>query len=219
MLMHLSASSPWCRCHSCIVLSATALQDTVVKDPFYEHMGLHFGMTFKELLAAKHPDTWILFEKGDIGEAEAMQNFFKDGREVDTDALKAMMVCTSAKVAACLPSCVWTDGSSMHCCGLLSLKLPASALMLRCTAPGGLRWMRDADAAALVSAPMPPLACCTWQAPACRRSVSQRVPMSSSCACREKSFITYQACKTCCSSSRIMACPCTQSQTTLCGTT
>ena len=68
------------------------MQDTIVKDPFYEHMGPHFDMTFKELLAAKHPTTWIAFEKGEVTEAEAMQNFFKDGRHVDAGALRDMMV-------------------------------------------------------------------------------------------------------------------------------
>lgn len=61
-------------------------------DPFYEHMPRHFGMTFRELLATKHPSTWITFEKGHCSHEEAMQEFFADGRQVDGDALKAMMV-------------------------------------------------------------------------------------------------------------------------------
>lgn len=61
-------------------------------DPFYEHMPSHFGMTFKELLAAKHPTTWLTFEKGLCSEQEAMRDFFADGRPVDCDALRAMMV-------------------------------------------------------------------------------------------------------------------------------
>jgi hypothetical protein len=39
------------------------VQDTIVRDPFFEHMPKHFGMTFKELLAAKHPSTWVQFER------------------------------------------------------------------------------------------------------------------------------------------------------------
>jgi hypothetical protein len=31
------------------------VMDTIVTDPFFEHMPRFFGMTFKELLAAKHP--------------------------------------------------------------------------------------------------------------------------------------------------------------------
>jgi hypothetical protein len=31
------------------------VMDTLVTDPFFEHMPRFFNMTFKELLAAKHP--------------------------------------------------------------------------------------------------------------------------------------------------------------------
>lgn len=31
------------------------VMDTIVTDPFFEHMPRFFNMTFKELLAAKHP--------------------------------------------------------------------------------------------------------------------------------------------------------------------
>jgi FMN hydrolase / 5-amino-6-(5-phospho-D-ribitylamino)uracil phosphatase len=55
-------------------------------------MPKHFNMSFKDLLAAKHPSTWIRFEKGEITETHVADNFFKDRREVDLDALKAMMV-------------------------------------------------------------------------------------------------------------------------------
>lgn len=34
------------------------IMDTVVTDPFFEHMPRFFEMTFKELLAAKHPTGW-----------------------------------------------------------------------------------------------------------------------------------------------------------------
>lgn len=52
----------------------------------------HFGMTFKELLAAKHPTTWLEFERGDIGEDEALTRFWADGTTVDGDALRGMLV-------------------------------------------------------------------------------------------------------------------------------
>lgn len=70
-----------------------ALQDTLVYDPFFEHMGPHFGMTFKELLAAKHPTTWLEFERGEVSEDVAFERFWADGRAVDAAALKNMMVC------------------------------------------------------------------------------------------------------------------------------
>ena len=73
-------------------------------DPFFEHTPKHFGMTFKELLAAKHPTTWLTFEEGNCSEAEAMAHFFADGREVDLPALQDMMVrlCPSGRLTVAL---------------------------------------------------------------------------------------------------------------------
>ena len=79
-------------CLSAAVLPS--LQDTIVTDPFYEHMPSHFGMTLNELFAAKHPTTWLEFERGDIGEQEALERFWADGREVDGAALRRMLVST-----------------------------------------------------------------------------------------------------------------------------
>ena len=47
------------------------VMDTLVKDPFFEHMPRHFGMTFKELLAEKHPTAWLEFERGGAEEVQA----------------------------------------------------------------------------------------------------------------------------------------------------
>jgi hypothetical protein len=69
-----------------------SVQDTIVTDPFYHHVPPHFGMTFKELLAAKHPTTWVEFEKGQCTESEAMQNFWKGGTPVEVAPLREMMV-------------------------------------------------------------------------------------------------------------------------------
>lgn len=35
------------------------VMDTVVYDPFFHDMPRFFGLSFKELLAAKHPTAWI----------------------------------------------------------------------------------------------------------------------------------------------------------------
>lgn len=35
------------------------IMDTVVYDPFFQDMPRFFGITFKELLAAKHPTAWV----------------------------------------------------------------------------------------------------------------------------------------------------------------
>jgi HAD superfamily hydrolase (TIGR01509 family) len=67
------------------------LMDTLVRDPFFTHMAPFFGLSFEELLAAKHPTTWREFELGAIGEAELGERFFRDGRPVDAAALKQRM--------------------------------------------------------------------------------------------------------------------------------
>ena len=51
-----------------------------------------FNLSFSELLEAKHPDMWILFERGDVDEKAVMENFFLDKRDFDHAAFIAMMV-------------------------------------------------------------------------------------------------------------------------------
>jgi len=62
--------------------------DTLVRDPFFTHMAPFFGLSFEELLAAKHPRSWGEFELGRIGEAELYARFFRDGRAIDGPAFK-----------------------------------------------------------------------------------------------------------------------------------
>lgn len=61
-------------------------------DPFFNDMPAFFNMSFKELLASKHPSTWIEFECGHITEDELAAKFFADGRAFDGPALRRMMV-------------------------------------------------------------------------------------------------------------------------------
>ncbi|KAF8061989.1 FHY1 [Scenedesmus sp. PABB004] len=68
------------------------VMDTIVADPFFEHMPRFFNMTFKELLGAKHPTAWVEFERGEIDEAALLARFFADGRPVDGAGLVAHMV-------------------------------------------------------------------------------------------------------------------------------
>ena len=65
--------------------------DTLVYDPFYEHMPAFFDMSFQELMEAKHPTAWLEFEKGAIDEPQFAASFFSDGRAVDMAGLKAHM--------------------------------------------------------------------------------------------------------------------------------
>ncbi len=56
---------------------------TLVHDPFFQEMPSFFGMTFEELLAAKHPSAWVRFELGQLSEEEFLESFFADGRDFD----------------------------------------------------------------------------------------------------------------------------------------
>jgi phosphoglycolate phosphatase-like HAD superfamily hydrolase len=48
-------------------------------------------MSFKELLAAKHPSAWLDFERGHISEEAFVASFFADGRAVNGPALRTAM--------------------------------------------------------------------------------------------------------------------------------
>eukprot|EP00775_Hariotina_reticulata_P005353 gene5353-5589_t len=68
------------------------VMDTLVVDPFFVHMPNFFNMSFKELLAAKHPTAWVEFENDCITEDELFVKFFADGRQFDGAALVNHMV-------------------------------------------------------------------------------------------------------------------------------
>lgn len=59
------------------------VMDTLVHDPFFEVMPAFFGLSFRELLAEKHPRAWVEFEKGERGEVSFLNDFFADGRAYD----------------------------------------------------------------------------------------------------------------------------------------
>ena len=62
---------------------------TLVYDPFEREIPGFFGLTKEELLAQKHPDAWVRFERGEIGEAQYLRSVFADEREFDHAALIA----------------------------------------------------------------------------------------------------------------------------------
>ena len=64
------------------------VMETLVTEPFFTAMPQFFGMTLEQLLAEKHPTSWIEFEKGRISEAEYIDQFFSDGRPVNADGLR-----------------------------------------------------------------------------------------------------------------------------------
>jgi len=68
------------------------VMDTLVAEPFFTAVPAALGLTREELLAAKHPTSWIEFELGRIEEAEYFRRFFRDGRAVDAAALRGAIV-------------------------------------------------------------------------------------------------------------------------------
>jgi len=76
------------------------VMETLVVEPFFTAIPQLFGMTCDQLLAAKHPTSWIEFEHGRITEDEYLTRFFQDQRPVD-----------GAAVRRCLSeSYQWVDG-------------------------------------------------------------------------------------------------------------
>ncbi|MCA9548600.1 MAG: HAD family phosphatase [Myxococcales bacterium] len=67
------------------------VMSTLVEEPFYAAMPAFFGMDLPTLLQEKHPTAWIDFEAGRLDEAAYLACFFKDGRAVDGEGLKAAL--------------------------------------------------------------------------------------------------------------------------------
>jgi HAD superfamily hydrolase (TIGR01509 family) len=63
--------------------------DTLVHEPFHREMPAFFGLSLRELIAAKHPTAWIDFELGRLEEGEFLRGFFRDRRDFDRAALLA----------------------------------------------------------------------------------------------------------------------------------
>lgn len=70
----------------------TDILDTIVVDPFFNGMASHFGFSqFDAFLKAKTPNLWVQFERGEVEENILADNFFRDGRKIDVDALKQFL--------------------------------------------------------------------------------------------------------------------------------
>jgi len=65
------------------------VMQTLVHEPYYEELPAFFGMTLEQLGAAQHPTAWVEFEEGRIDEATYLAKFFRDGRSVDRETLRA----------------------------------------------------------------------------------------------------------------------------------
>lgn len=68
------------------------VMSTLVVDPFFAEVPAFFGMSLEALIAAKHPDAWVRFERDQIDEATMLASFFADGRSYDHAGLIATMV-------------------------------------------------------------------------------------------------------------------------------
>ena len=56
---------------------------TLVHDPFFVEMPAFFGMSFQDMLAAKHPGAWVEFEVDQRSQDSFLQDFFEDRRVFD----------------------------------------------------------------------------------------------------------------------------------------
>ena len=64
---------------------------TLVRDPFYDVVPEFFGMSLDELIAVKHPNAWVRFERDHIDEPQMLAEFFADGRAYDHAGLVTTM--------------------------------------------------------------------------------------------------------------------------------
>lgn len=67
------------------------VMSTLVYDPFAKEMPAFFEMSLDELIAQKHPDAWVRFERAEIDEATFYEIFFPDGPTIDAEAFRGML--------------------------------------------------------------------------------------------------------------------------------
>lgn len=65
---------------------------TIVREPFLEDVPRFFGTSLGELIPLLSREVWFEFERGEIDEAGFVSRFFHDGRQFDSEGLKAAMV-------------------------------------------------------------------------------------------------------------------------------
>ncbi|RMG17910.1 MAG: HAD family phosphatase [Planctomycetota bacterium] len=64
------------------------VMDTVVVDPYPEVVAGFFGLAVDTLERLQDPGAWTAFERGELGEAELGQRYFRDGRPCDVPRLR-----------------------------------------------------------------------------------------------------------------------------------
>jgi HAD superfamily hydrolase (TIGR01509 family) len=94
------------------------VMETLINEPFFETVPKFFGMTLDELLAVKHPTSWVEFEYGRIDEETYVRSFFKDGRPLEIEAIRGCM----------RASYQWLDGVEELLAELKAKEVPMYAL-------------------------------------------------------------------------------------------
>ena len=54
------------------------IMNTLVHDPFYQEFPSYFDMSFDDLIKAKHPHSWLRFERGEIGAEDFAAEFWAE---------------------------------------------------------------------------------------------------------------------------------------------
>lgn len=68
------------------------VMDTLVFDPAYTVLPEMFQLSLSTVWAEANPKAWPAFERGEIGEDEYFQNFFRDQRPIDGVGLKLELI-------------------------------------------------------------------------------------------------------------------------------
>ncbi|MGE0710413.1 MAG: HAD family hydrolase [Planctomycetota bacterium] len=67
------------------------VMDTLVRDPFHAEVPAFFGLELPALLAAKDPEAWQRFERGEWDEETFAAGYFRDRRPVDKAGFQAAL--------------------------------------------------------------------------------------------------------------------------------
>jgi HAD superfamily hydrolase (TIGR01509 family) len=65
------------------------IMNTLVHDPFYQEFPSYFDMSFDDLIKAKHPHSWLRFERGEIGAEDFAAEFWAEQERNRTEPVDA----------------------------------------------------------------------------------------------------------------------------------
>lgn len=67
------------------------VMSTLVRDPYYDAIPAHLGLSLSELNQRSHPKRWLAFERGQITEELYAAGFFRDGTGIALPAFRSML--------------------------------------------------------------------------------------------------------------------------------